>query len=320
MAGTQHAPEHPTPIEVFSDALAALLDEGAGVFLAGIRETGEASTTSTWAHDRQAWAEAYETDDVVGWVVETAGIYLAETAHLLRAFATLLRSRRIFATMDLIVRAVIERVGHVNWILDDGITSEQRAARAGLEFAACFFMYRESLHWLEADTEVRSELRGEAKAQQQQLEQRFSIDRPPDNKCDENSPPTGDVRRWVVGGESFPDLGASATYALKPGGIGEMAAKGTYAALSGFSHPNVVFSREHRDIDAGLRITFRYERQEIEKAVRMALFSFAESVKQWVRYYDAKQEQVNARLDDIAERLVTCQLEALRLSALTAEQ
>ncbi len=285
------------------DALANLLDEGAGVFLNVVRETGAVSTTSAWARDRQAWAEAYETDDVAGWVVETAGIYLAETAHLLRAFATLLRSRRIFATMDLIVRAVIERVGHVNWILDDGITSEQRAARAGLEFASCFFMYRESLHWLGADTEVRSELRDEARAQQRQLEQWFSIDRPPDNKCDENSPPTGDVRRWVVGGETFPDLGASATYALEPGGIGKIAAKGTYAALSGFSHPNVVFSREHRDIDAGSRITFRYERQEIEKDVRMALFSFTEGIKQWIWYYDPEQERVIACLDDISERL-----------------
>jgi len=285
------------------DALAALLEEGAGIFLDGIRETGEPSTTSMWAHDRQVWAETYETEDVAGWVIETAGIYLAETGHLLRAFATLLRSRRIFTTMDLIVRAVIEHVGHVNWILANGITSEQRAARAGLEFAVCFYTYRESLYLLGADAEMRSELRSEARAQQRQLERWFGVDRPPDNKCDEHSPQTGDVRRWVVSGETFPGLGESAQYALQPGGIGEMVAKGTYAALSGFSHPNVVFSREQRDIDTGGRVSFRCRSQDIEKAVRMALLSFTECIKQWVRYYEADQERVVALLDDIADRL-----------------
>ena len=47
-----------------------------------------------------AWKSAYESDDVAGWVSETSAIYLAESAHLLRAFATLLRSHRMFADVS----------------------------------------------------------------------------------------------------------------------------------------------------------------------------------------------------------------------------
>jgi hypothetical protein len=151
---------------------------------------------------------------------------------------------------------VIEHAGHVNWILDHRTSSEQRAARAGLELAASFYLYREGLHLLDADGGVRTELRIEAKAQQRQLKQWFAVYQPPDNECDDTSAPTGDVRRWVVSGEKFPTLTAPAEYALERGGIERMAAQGTYAGLSGFSHPNVAFSREHRTIDAEGHITF----------------------------------------------------------------
>jgi hypothetical protein len=295
--------EPPRPIEMLIVALAGVLEEGADLFLEGLPTSLETSPGSAWATDRTAWKATYGSDDVGGWVSETSAIYLAETAHLLRAFATLLRSHRIFAAQDVVVRSVIERVGHVNWILDHRISSEQRAARAGLELAASFYTYRDALHLLDADGEARADLRIEAKAQQRQLKQWFVVDQPPEDECDDTSPPTGDVKRWVVGGQKFPSLTASAEYALEHGGIEKIAAQGTYAGLSGFSHPNVAFGREHRTIDEEGHITFRYDRVAIEKAVRMALLSFADGVKHWVAYYDSDQTRVIARLDDIADRL-----------------
>jgi hypothetical protein len=293
----------PRPIETLVDTLAGLLEEGADLFLEGLPTSLETTPGSAWATDRAAWKTTYGSDDVAGWVSETSAIYLAESAHRLRAFATLLVSHRVFATQDVIVRSVIERVGHVNWILDHRISSEQRAARAGLELAASFYTYRDALHLLDADGGARADLRTEARAQQRQLKQWFVVDQPPEDECDDTSSPTGDVRRWVVGGEKFPTLTASAEYALEHGGIERIAAQGTYAGLSGFSHPNVAFSREHRTIDEGGHITFSYDREAIEKAVRMALLSFSDGVKHWVGYFDSEQARVIARLDDIADRL-----------------
>jgi len=303
LGGVAQSSEPARAIEALVDALADLLEECADVFLEGLPTSLETSPGSAWAADRTAWKTAYESDDVAGWVSETSAIYLAESAHLLRAFATLLRSHRVFAAQDIIVRSVIERVGHVNWILDHRISSEQRAARAGLELAASFYTYREALHLLDADGGARGDLRVEARAQQRQLEQWLDVVQPPENECDNTSAPTGDVRRWVVAGERFPTLTGSAEHALEHGGIAKIAAQGTYAGLSGFSHPNVAFSREHRTIDEGGHITFRYDRESIEKAVRMALLSFADGVKHWVGYYDSDQVRVIERLDDIAGRL-----------------
>jgi hypothetical protein len=191
----------PRPIETLVDTLAGLLEEGAELYLEGLPTSLETTPGSAWSTDRTAWKATYGLDDVAGWVSETSAIYLAETAHLLRAFATLLLSRRVFAAQDVIVRSVIERVGHVNWILDHRISSEQRAARAGLELAASFYTYRDALHLLDADGGARADLRIEARAQQRQLKHWFVVDQPPEDECDDTSPLTGDVRRWVVGGE-----------------------------------------------------------------------------------------------------------------------
>jgi len=81
--------------------------------------------------------------------------------------------------------------------------------------------------------------------------------------------------------------------------------KGRTRVSAGFSHPNVAFSREHRTIDEGGHITFRFDREAIEKAVRMALLSFADGVKHWVCYFDSDQVRAFERLDDIADRLDT---------------
>jgi len=293
-----------TKIEQFADDLADLLDEGANVFPNGIREPGAPPTTSDWAVDQKVWLSKFgSSDEVAGWVSETTGIYLAESGQLLLAYAALLRSRRVFVSVDLVTRAIIERVGHVNWILDARIDAEARAARAGLEFAACLFMYRESLSDLDADRDIRNKLKAEAKAHQANLKKWFSVYQPPHDKCDEKSPQTGDVTRWTVNGESFPSLTTATHFALESAGIKPETSKGTYGGLSGFSHPNVAFSRERRDIGPDAKITFRQEPEEMEKCARMALLRFAVSVKNWVNYYQAEQDRVITKLDEIGYRL-----------------
>jgi hypothetical protein len=294
--------ESSTNTSALVDALAELLENASDLYLEHLPSPSPNSDTA-FAADRAEWLEAYGSDDVAGWVSETSAIYLAESAHLLRALATLLKTRRIFATQDLVVRSVVERIGHVNWILDHRISSGQRAARAGLELAACFYMYREALSLLSVEKPIRTEIKIRAGAQRRQLEQWFTVLRPPSDECSESSPPTGDVRRWVVNDERFPNLISAAEYALERGEIKGEAAKGTYAGLSGFTHPNVVFSAEQNRIDAEGRITFHYEWEDIEKAARMALLSFSDGVKHWVGYFDTNPADIVASLDSIADRL-----------------
>jgi len=290
-------------IATLVDALADLLEEGSAIYLEHICVSPEHIPETAWTADRAEWLTYYGSDDVAGWVSEISGIYLAEAAHMLRAFAVLLRNRRIFAAQDLIVRSVIERIGHVNWILDHRISSKNRAARAGLEIAACFYMYREALNLLDGERTARTEIKRSAKSQQTQLKQWFQVVQPPEDPCDDASPPTGDVRRWIVDGEKFPSLTSAAEYALERGGIKAQAGKGTYAGLSGFSHPNFVFSAEHNRIDSEGRITFHYEWDDIEKAARITLLSFADGVKHWVGYFDTNPVDIISSLDSLADRL-----------------
>jgi hypothetical protein len=159
-----HADEHSHKISAHVDALADLLEEGADIYLEGILISPERTPDTAWTADRAEWLSSYGSDDVAGWVSEISGIYLAESAHILRALAALLRAHRIFATQDLVVRSVVERIGHVNWILDHRISSERRAARAGLEIATCFFMYREALSLLGGDETARSEIKRRARS------------------------------------------------------------------------------------------------------------------------------------------------------------
>jgi len=78
--------------------------------------------------------------------------YVLESAHELRALAILLRARHVAGAVEPIVRAVVERSGRVNWILEGGGSKEGRDAssrgfdyldvrrrtiRACLEYLAC---------------------------------------------------------------------------------------------------------------------------------------------------------------------------------------
>jgi hypothetical protein len=282
------------------EALAALMDDGAAIFLEELNLPEQASEGSPWESDRKVWQEMFGSNDVAGWVTETTSIYLGEVANLLRAHADVMRTGRVFVVQDLITRSIIERVGHVNWILDHRVGSRERGARAGLEVAASFYTYRAGLSLLEGSDEARAKLRSEAKSQRKKLEEWFDVVRPHEVAEDEKSPLVGDVTRWTVDGEAFPTLTSTAELALEGGGIVGQAAKGTYAAFSGFSHPNVIFSREHRSIDADGRVTFTYDRSSVEKAVRFGLFAYADALNHWVQYFGCDAERVMDRLNEIS--------------------
>jgi len=80
-------------------------------------------------------------------------------------------------------------------------------------------------------------------------------------------------------------------------------AGGTSGGLSGVSHPNVVFGREHRTIDAAGKIIFRCEQDDIENGVKMALLSFADELKHGVSFHDCDQDEAVDKLEDIAGHL-----------------
>lgn len=56
------------------------------------------------------------------------------------------------------------------------------------------------------------------------------------------------MSQWVVVGEPYPNYGTNAGFALETENTTHAQGKAMYDGLCGFSHPSVVFNREHRAI------------------------------------------------------------------------
>ena len=79
------------------------------------------------------------------WIALIASTYLTESALLCRSMASLLDGGTFAVGLDVLTRAVLERNGRLQWVLDDKATSRQRGARAGLEMTVCQQHYRRSI-------------------------------------------------------------------------------------------------------------------------------------------------------------------------------
>jgi hypothetical protein len=104
-------------IHEFVGSLAELCDDSATLFLDEITRspTGEESAAEI---DSEIWLEHLQSDLPAQWVAEITSVYLAESAHQLRAVAVLLRAEQLTGAIDPVIRALVERVGIVNWILE----------------------------------------------------------------------------------------------------------------------------------------------------------------------------------------------------------
>lgn len=245
--------------------------------------------------------QAIGTDTPALWISELTGAYLAEAANELLALALLLRHERVTGSVEVLVRAVIERIGRIAWVLDNDaeVTPVIRAIRGSFETAASLQHYRRAVKDLGApNSDVRVLDRG-VRQNRTQIESWFSdIHRPPEDASDSDSLPTSEVAKWSINGETYPTYEHLAKWALDDGTISGRTAIGTYGALSSFSHPSFVASREHRIVD-GQRVTFSYDFGYIERLVRLALFSFSRAFKLWLSYYDHDHDRLVAHLDEI---------------------
>jgi hypothetical protein len=160
--------------------------------------------------------------------------------------ALLLRAQSVVGSIEVVTRAIVERVGKINWILDHEVDSRTRALRASLETAVSYQHYRRANDDLGADAEARRAIRREVRAQREQMERWFTFQKPLSNPCIAFSAPTADISQWSCGDETFPTFEKLAHYAMSDGDVERRTAMGTYGALSCFSHPNFVASREHR--------------------------------------------------------------------------
>lgn len=289
----------------FARQLAEICDDAAGLVLRGPRPTNpdevEDPTALPYEAERRYFLDEFGSDEASAWIGETTSTYLVESAHLCVAIAQLLRAGTVAVAIDPLVRAIIERIGRVVWVLDPEATPKERAARAGLEMTVSQQHYRASIDQLADSKAPKREAREELVRLRGLLDEWFDVDRPPVDPFDASSDPTPQIDQWSVESQTYPNY-ADATARVVSDGPRRKAI-GSYGGLSGFSHPNVVFSREHRHIDADGAVTYSYPAMDLEKATRFAAFVMLNGARRWAAYFEASKDELQQRIDELGARM-----------------
>jgi hypothetical protein len=283
--------------------MAALMDEMADLVQNGAPTSPTRRTENSVADLESAAIEvAIGSDRPVAWISELVGTYLFEGVRELLALGHLLRAEEVTGTIEVLVRAIVERVGRINWILDNDprVTPKIRAVRATLEMNASSEHYRRALEDLGQSGRVMKPVIDTIRDGRALAEGWFTnIEKPTVDPGDSMSPPSSDVSKWIIEGESYPTYQKLARWAVTGEEFSGRVALGTYGALSSFSHPSFIASREHREV-VEQRITYSYSFDYVERLIRLALFGLANAFKHWLSYYDVEHDTLVAHLDQIA--------------------
>jgi hypothetical protein len=278
--------------------MAMIIDEIAAVLLDEIPLSRVArSSRSPADDDTDAFQEAFGTTYPAGLIGELTGIYLLESGFELRSLASLLRTNHVAATYEVIVRAVVERVGKLNWILDVDSQPRIRGIRAFLEYLVDFQHYRRAVEDLKPAPEIRKEIEKLFRGERKKIESWLTFDAPLEDPCNINSGRVPDISKWTCEGEAFPTFEKLAAWALLDDNeISKRQATGTYGALSCFSHPNFIASREVQS-EADGRIVYTYNVEYVDKLVRLAVFGAGNALNRWIAYYDYDHDRIHGLLD-----------------------
>lgn len=293
----------------FINALAELCEIAAHiVFTSGdlIDRDAVASSTSPALAEKLYFEQNYEAsederDHPPFWIALIVSTYLPECGHICLGLAAQLRARAFVVGVHSAVRAVIERVGRLKWILATDCNAHQRYARAGLEMTVCQQYYRRAIDGLKAASSDRKHARAEHVRLRECLDRYFEVVyKPPSDPCDDSSSPSSEAIDWVVDGEGYPDYTKLTSYVLDAMG-GKSA--GTYGAYSGLTHPNVQASAEHRRFAEDGSISFVTTCGDLEKSVRVACFATFDALRNVVAYNGGDTEVLQQRIDACAERM-----------------
>jgi hypothetical protein len=293
----------PAPSSIWLQS-ADLLTEAADFFaILPSRQTEGDREASVAEWERAVLEPELESALPAQWIAELCNTYLAELSFQLQSLAALLRSGNLAATIEIVIRAAVERVSRINWVLDPDpkVTPRIRAARASLEALRSLHYYRESFSRLGASTAETRRTIEELRTSRSFVASKFQVERPRLDPEDPNSRLTENVTEWVVEGETFPTFIEFAPWAIFGDDIPPDIAKGTYAGLSTFSHPSFTAAREHQFVENG-RLFYGHDFDYVERLLRFAIIGFIDSIKRWIAYFNVDREATAAWISDFQDR------------------
>ena len=169
----------------------------------GLDRQAQLDSSRPFAVEAREWIRENGDEDPAGWLGRIVVSYLAEASHQLSVMALLLKNRAVHATLDPLIRAVLERCGRVCWLLDPDATASQRSARTQLELGVCAHHYAETLSLVDAAEETRTEVRQWRGQHRTRVHTRYSVDTNGQKK---------DMSGWSVNGETYPNYTGTVAY------------------------------------------------------------------------------------------------------------
>jgi hypothetical protein len=236
--------------------------------------------------------------------------YVLESSHELTSIASLLRGGHVAGAVEPIVRALVERAGRVNWVLDGGSPEERADSDAGRNFVdvrrrtarACLEYLADLQHTAKSEgalgpTELGTKMDEQLRTDFGLIGQWFAVlpakaeaARLAGNKV----PPISGV---TIGGERYPKYTDLAHFALNAR-VSEDRARGLYSALSGWSHPNFLAARIHNGPDG----TYVHSFGHLADLIEAALLSYANALQRFIEYFDANRDPIGATLEKLFGR------------------
>ena len=228
--------------------------------------------------DRRSLSTSTGSEDPYYWVQFTAFAYIAEAANELRSLAVLIRARLFTGTLGPVVRAVVERVGIVCWILElnQDTDASDRAYRAMLNMLYSSKQYRSAIGRLDPPRAAVRELEGVHRTTRADVVRWFAPHPDPTAPKEETL--------WERKGEKYPELTDFGAIALS-GSSRDAIHRGVYAALCGMTHPNIAVSAEKTQGGEPGSIVFVHKGDHVDRVVRLAIVAFSRGLQYLARYF-----------------------------------
>jgi hypothetical protein len=287
------------------EEMAAILEGAAALVLGDIRANVVQELGQSVAE-----LEAIEMQQEIGsdlprdWIRELTSTYLNQVAHELVAIAMLLKNEVVVGSIEVLVRATLERIGRINWVLDldHHVSTRRRAIRASFEILVSYQHYRIGLSAIGAENASQRRVAREMRDLRNQVETWFDdIYKPPENPSDPASAETPTISEWTIEGEPYPNYSELARWAISDDSVGDNTSRGTYALLSAFGHPSFVAHRELLlEVDGAT--VYYYAQDYLDRLIRLSLFGFADSLKRWSSYFDISHNALVGQLDQLNAR------------------
>jgi hypothetical protein len=273
----------------YTAELVKILDDSSDFVLSGFQPLpADSDPTPLWELDRKSMLSELDSDLPPQWIYISTSHYLSEAALQMRAISALIRQEVVHYSIPVLVRAIVERVGVVCWILDAPGSWEMRFRRSGLAGAVSNFRYANL--YRASDPSAYERLKNQRLEIRNLLEHRFAVR----SDADHETTYAGDPDGWKVWGDVYPTFRNLAVEAFKGPDIDRGMAKYVYDFLSVHSHPT---------IHAGLAFVeilpngaqYKVEYDDVDRVTRFALVALLNGVRCWDGYF---QENPPQRISD----------------------